>query len=50
MLMPIGQSTPWIFAIAELAGIGGFDAWNPSLTTEPIPDGVTAALVISNNN
>jgi len=50
MLMPIGQSTPWTFAIAELAGIGGFDSWNPSLVTEPIPDGVTAALVISDNN
>lgn len=50
MLMPIGQSTPWAFAIAELAGIGGFDTWNPSLVTEPIPDGVTAALVISDNN
>jgi hypothetical protein len=50
MLMPIGQSTPWIFAIAELAGIGGFDTWNPSLTTESIPDGVTAALVIGDNN
>jgi hypothetical protein len=50
MLMPIGQSTPWTFAIAELAGVGGFDTWNPSLITEPIPDGVTAALVIGNNS
>lgn len=49
MLMPIGQSTPWTFAIAELAGVGGFDTWNPRLVTEPITDGVTAALVISNN-
>lgn len=50
MLMPIGQSTPWTFAIAELADVGGFDTWNPSLVTEPIPEGVTAALVISDNN
>jgi hypothetical protein len=50
MLMPVGQSTPWIFAIAELAGIGGFDTWNPSLVNETIPDGVTAALVIGDNN
>ncbi len=49
MLMPIGQSTPWTFAIAELAAVGGFDTWNPSLITEPIPDGVTAALVIGDN-
>jgi hypothetical protein len=50
MLMPIGQSTPWTFAIAELAAVGGFDTWNPSLITEPIPDGVTAALVIGDIN
>ncbi|HSM65580.1 MAG TPA: hypothetical protein VK860_04680 [Ilumatobacteraceae bacterium] len=50
MLMPIGQPTPWTFAIAELAAVGGFDTWNPSLTTESIPDGVTAALVIGDNN
>lgn len=48
MLMPIGPSTPWTFAVAELAAVGGFDTWTPSLVTEPIPDGVTAALVISN--
>jgi hypothetical protein len=50
MLMPIGQSTPWTFAVAKLAGVGGFDTWNPNLITEPIPDGVTAALVIGNNS
>jgi hypothetical protein len=50
MLMPIGQPTPWTFAIAERAAVGGFDTWNPSLTTESIPDGVTAALVIGDNN
>lgn len=47
MLMPIGDTTPWTFAIQGLAGIGGFDTWSPNLVAGPIPDGVTAALVIA---
>jgi hypothetical protein len=50
MLMPIGESTPWTFAIAELAGVGGFDTWAPSLVSDPIPDGITAALMIGDNS
>lgn len=48
MLMPIGETTPWTYAIADLAGIGGFDTWTPSLIAGPIPEGVTAVLVIAN--
>lgn len=46
MLMPIGETTPWTHAIAELTGIGGLDTWSPDITSATIPDDVTAALVI----
>lgn len=46
MLMPIGETTPWTYAVAELTGIGGFDPWNPDMTSATIPEDVTAALVI----
>lgn len=49
MLMPIGEATPWTFAIGELAGVDGFDTWTPSLIARPVPDGFTAALVIGDN-
>lgn len=46
MLTPIGETTPWTYAVAELTGIGGFDTWNPDMTSATIPEDVTAALVI----
>lgn len=49
MLMPIGTSTAWTFAVAELAGIGGFDTWTPDLVNAPVPDDVTAALMIGDD-
>lgn len=45
-LMPIRGQTAWTFAIAELAGVGGFDQWSPDLINEPLPDNVNAALVV----
>lgn len=46
MLMPIGDSTPWTFAVAKLSGVGGFDTWTPSLLDGDVPEGVTAVLVV----
>ncbi|CAB4592284.1 MAG: hypothetical protein F2534_19675 [Actinobacteria bacterium] len=47
MLMPIEGSTPWTFAVAELTGIDGFDTWTPSLISEPVPPGVRAVLILT---
>ena len=49
MLMPIGSSTAWTFAVAELGGVGGFDTWSPDLVNDPMPDDVTAALILSDD-
>ncbi len=46
ILMPLGPSTRWTFAVAELAGIGGFDTWTPTLFTGDLPANVTAVLVV----
>lgn len=47
MLMPTGESTPWAFAVAALAGISGFDTWDASLLADPLPANVAAVLVIA---
>lgn len=47
MLMPLEGSTPWAFAVAELAGIGGFDTWSPSLIAEPVPYMMRAVLILT---
>ena len=47
MLMPTGESTPWAFAVAALAGIGGFDTWDATLVAAPLPAGVVAVLLIA---
>lgn len=49
MLMPIGDSSAWTFAVAELAGVGGFDTWSPDLVDDALPDDVSAALVIGDD-
>lgn len=46
MLMPVGGATPWTFAVAKLAGVGGFDGWTPGLLDGELPEGVTAVLVV----
>jgi LytR cell envelope-related transcriptional attenuator len=45
VLMPIGPSSRWTFAVAELAGIGGFDTWTPALVDGQLPTEVDAVLV-----
>lgn len=47
MLMPTGESTPWAFAVAALAGISGFDTLDATLMTDPLPANVAAVLVIA---
>lgn len=47
MLMPLGDSTPWAFAVAELAGIGGFDTWDATLVADPLPGDVVGVLVVA---
>lgn len=49
MLMPIGGATPWTFAVATLAGVGGLDGWTPGLLDGELPNGVTAVLVVGNS-
>jgi hypothetical protein len=46
MLMPLGETTRWTFAVSGLAGIGGFDSWNPALLDGDLPDDATAVLVV----
>lgn len=49
MFMPLGQSTPWAFAVAELAGIDGFDTWDTTLVADPVPADVVGVLVITDD-
>ncbi len=46
MLMPIGASNRWTFAVAELARIGGFDGWTSNFYDGELPADVTAVLVV----
>ncbi len=46
MLMPIAEPTAWTHAVAELAGVGGFDTWTPSLYEGGLPADVGAVLVV----
>ncbi|MFT3851433.1 MAG: LytR C-terminal domain-containing protein [Ilumatobacteraceae bacterium] len=46
MLSPIGQATRWTFAVDELAHVGGFDSWTPTLLDGDLPTDVTAVLVV----
>ncbi|MCB0968461.1 MAG: LytR C-terminal domain-containing protein [Ilumatobacter sp.] len=46
MLMPIAEPSAWTFAVAELAGVGGFDTWTPSLLDGALPPDVGAVLVV----
>ncbi len=46
LLMPFGV-TPWAFAVAELAGIGGSDTWTPSLIDGQVPSSAWAVLLLT---
>ncbi|MAT04744.1 MAG: hypothetical protein CL424_06850, partial [Acidimicrobiaceae bacterium] len=46
MLMPVSEPSAWTYAVAELAGIGGFDTWTPSLIDGGLPGDVDAVLVV----
>lgn len=46
MFMPIGDSNAWSSAVRDLAEIGGFDTWTPNLFDGPLPEKVTAVLLV----
>lgn len=46
MIMPIGDDTTQAERLAELVPVGGFDTWDSTLIDGPVPDGVTAVLVL----
>lgn len=46
MIMPIGDDVTLATQLAELVPVGGFDTWDSSLIDGPVPDGVTAVLVL----
>lgn len=46
MLMPVSEPSAWTYAVAELAEIGGFDTWSPSLLDRGLPGDIDAVLVV----
>lgn len=46
MVMPIGDDPALATRVTELVPVGGFDTWDSTLIDGPVPDGVTAVLVL----